>query len=366
MGLQCGIVGLPNVGKSTLFNAITATSNAAAENYPFCTIEPNTGVVTVPDTRLNRLTDLYKPKRELPATIEFVDIAGLVKGAAQGEGLGNQFLSHIRDVDAILHVVRCFDDENVIHVDGSVSPARDIEIINAELILKDIDTVEKKLDGVQRKTRTGDAKAKVEAEFYTKVRDHLGAMKLARSVEIANEDEAFWMRDMHLITRKPVMFIANTDEHGVLKGNKYIDEVKRIAKEENAKIVALCAKIEMELAELPEDERIAFLAEMGMNEPGLHAVVRTAYDLLGLQTYFTCGEQETRAWTVRKGAKAPEAAGVIHTDFEKGFIRAEVIKYEDLMRLGSETSVKEAGLLRSEGKEYIVEDGDVMHFRFNV
>jgi GTP-binding protein YchF len=366
MGLQCGIVGLPNVGKSTLFNAITATSNAAAENYPFCTIEPNTGVVTVPDVRLDKLTSLYHPEREVPATIEFVDIAGLVKGAAQGEGLGNQFLSHIRDVDAILHVVRCFDDENVIHVDGSVSPARDIEIINAELILKDIDTVEKKLEGVQRKTKTGDAKAKAEAEFYTKVREHLGAMNLARSFPVTGEDEGFWMRDMHLITRKPVMFIANTDEQGAMNGNRYIDEVKKIAEVEKAKVVALCAKIEMELAELPMEERTAFLKEMGMHEPGLHAVVRAAYDLLGLQTYFTAGEKETRAWTVRKGAKAPEAAGVIHTDFEKGFIRAEVMKYEDLMRLGSETSVKEAGLLRSEGKEYVVEDGDVMHFRFNV
>lgn len=366
MGLQCGIVGLPNVGKSTLFNAITATSMAAAENYPFCTIEPNTGVVTVPDERLTTLTKLYQPEREVPATIEFVDIAGLVKGAAQGEGLGNQFLSHIRDVDAILHVVRCFEDENVIHVDGSVNPARDVEIINAELILKDVETVEKKIDGAGRKAKTGDPKAKAEADFYARVREHLGSMKLARNFSLANEDEAFWMRDMHLITRKPVMFIANTDESGVMLGNRYIEEVRKIAVQEDAKVVALCAKIEMELAELPEDERAAFLREMGMKEPGLHSVVRAAYDLLGLQTYFTAGEKETRAWTVRKGAKAPEAAGVIHTDFEKGFIRAEVMKYADLVRLGSEASVKEAGLLRSEGREYVVENGDIMHFRFNV
>jgi hypothetical protein len=366
MGLACGIVGLPNVGKSTLFNAITATNLAAAENYPFCTIEPNTGIVTLSDSRLHALALLYETDREVPATIEFTDIAGLVKGAASGEGLGNQFLSHIRDVDAILHVVRCFDDANVIHVDGSVNPKRDIEIINAELILKDIETVEKKIDGAQRKAKTGDAKAKAEHDFYLRTNTLLGEGKTARFMPVANEDEMFWLRDIHLITRKPVMFIANTDEAGVQHGNAYIDEVKKIAQGEGAKVVPICAKIEMELAELPHDERAAFLHEMGMNEPGLDIIVREAFDLLGLQTYFTAGKKETRAWTVRKGAKAPEAAGVIHTDFEKGFIRAEVMNYEDIIRLKTEASVKEAGLMRQEGKEYVVADGDVMHFRFNV
>ncbi len=366
MGLQCGIVGLPNVGKSTLFNAITASNLAAAENYPFCTIEPNTGVVAVPDTRLKVLTALMIPDREVPTTIEFVDIAGLVKGAASGEGLGNQFLSHIRDVDAILHVVRCFDDDNVIHVDGSINPERDIEIIDAELILKDIETVEKKIDGAARKAKTGDAKAKAEADLYTRVNAHLGEGKLARIFPVANDDEAMWMRDMHLLTRKPILYIANTDEKGLQTGNAYIEKVRGIAAKEDARVVPICAKIEMELAELPEDDRAAFLKELGMEEPGLNSVVGAAYDLLGLQTYFTVGKQEVRAWTVRKGAKAPEAAGVIHTDFEKGFIRAEVMKYEDIVRLKTEAAVKEAGLLRSEGRDYTVQDGDVMHFRFNV
>jgi GTP-binding protein YchF len=366
MSLQCGIVGLPNVGKSTLFNAITATNLAAAENYPFCTIEPNTGVVAVPDSRLKILTAMYEPEKEVPATIEFVDIAGLVKGAASGEGLGNQFLSHIRDVDAILHVVRCFDDDNVIHVDGSINPERDIEIIDAELILKDIETVEKKVDGAARKAKTGDPKAKAEADFYSRLNDHLGEGKLARTFNAANDDESLWMRDMHLLTRKPILYIANTDESGLQKGNMYIHKVRAIAAKEKAGIVPICAKIEMELAELPEDDRKAFLKELGMPEPGLNTVVRAAYDLLGLQTYFTAGKDEVRAWTVRKGAKGPEAAGVIHTDFEKGFIRAEVMKYEDIVRLKTESAVKEAGLLKSEGRDYLVQDGDVMHFRFNV
>jgi len=366
MALQCGIVGLPNVGKSTLFNAITATNLAAAENYPFCTIEPNTGVVAVPDSRLKILTSMYEPLKEVPATIEFVDIAGLVKGAASGEGLGNQFLSHIRDVDAILHVVRCFDDTNVIHVDGSINPERDIEIIDAELILKDIETVEKKVDGAARKAKTGDPKAKAESDLYTRVNEHLGQGKLARTFQVANDDETMWMRDMHLLTRKPILYIANTDEAGLQNGNAYIEKVRSIAAKEKAGIVPICAKIEMELAELPEDDRIAFLKELGMNEPGLNTVVRAAYDLLGLQTYFTAGKDEVRAWTVRKGAKGPEAAGVIHTDFEKGFIRAEVMKYEDIVRLKTESAVRDAGLLRSEGRDYVVQDGDVMHYRFNV
>ncbi len=366
MGLQCGIVGLPNVGKSTLFNAITSSNLAAAANYPFCTIEPNTGVVAVPDARLGVLTSIAIPDKEVPATIEFVDIAGLVKGAASGEGLGNQFLSHIRDVDAILHVVRCFDDNNIIHVDGSVNPVRDIEIIDSELIFKDIETVDKKIDGAARKTKTGDAKAKAEVDLYERVRTHLGEGKLARTFETINDDEILWMRDMHLITRKPVMYIANTDEAGIQNGNDYIKLVQEIATKEKANVVAICAKIESELAELPSDERAAFLQELGMKEPGLNVIVRSAYDLLGLQTYFTVGKQEVRAWTVRKGAKGPEAAGVIHTDFEKGFIRAEVMKYDDFVRLKTEAAMRDAGLLRSEGRDYTVQDGDIMHFRFNV
>jgi ribosome-binding ATPase len=366
MGIRCGIVGLPNVGKSTLFNAITASSQAAAENFPFCTIEPNVGIVPVPDVRLKKLTSLIEPDKEIPTTIEFVDIAGLVKGAATGEGLGNQFLSHIREVDAIAHVVRAFEDSNVIHVDGSVNPTRDIEVIEAELILKDLDTLEKKQDGAQRKGKTGDVKAKAEADMYARLKDHMLAGRLARYFPRQNEEEKLWMREMHLLTDKPVLFVANTDEKGVTEGNSHIDTIRTIAKKEGAAVVPICAKIEMEIAQLDESERELFLNELGLKEAGLDAVVRVAYDLLGLQTYFTAGKKEVRAWTVRKGAKAPEAAGVIHTDFEKGFIRAEVMKYADLVRLGNEAAVKEAGLLRSEGKEYLVEDGDVMHFRFNV
>jgi ribosome-binding ATPase len=366
MGIRCGIVGLPNVGKSTLFNAITASSQAAAENYPFCTIEPNTGVVAVPDSRLKVLTELIEPDKEVPTTIEFVDIAGLVKGAASGEGLGNQFLSHIRDVDAIAHVVRAFDDANVIHVDGSINPKRDIEIIEAELILKDLETLDKKQDAAQRKAKTGDAKARAEFDMYTRLRQQMVEGRLARYFPLANDEEKTWLREMHLLTAKPVLYVANTDEAGVINGNAYIDAIKEIAKREDARVVSICAKIEMELADVGESEREHFLHDLGLKEPGLNAVVREAYDLLGLQTYFTAGKTEVRAWTVRKGAKAPEAAGVIHADFEKGFIRAEVMKYNDLVRLGNESAVKVAGLLRSEGKEYIVEDGDVMHFRFNV
>ncbi len=366
MGIRCGIVGLPNVGKSTLFNAITASSQAAAENYPFCTIEPNTGIVPVPDERVKQLTSIVNPAREVPATIEFVDIAGLVKGAAQGEGLGNQFLAHIRDVDAIAHVVRCFDDPNVIHVDGTVDPRRDIEVIETELILKDLETLDKKLDAAQRKGKTGDAKARAEADFYVHLREHLTQGRLARYFPRTNEEEELWLRDMHLLTAKPVLYVANSDENGVIHGNAYIATVRAIAEKEGARMVPICAKIEMELIELPEEERAHFLRDLGLNEPGLHALVRAAYDLLGLQTYFTAGPKEVRAWTVRKGAKAPEAAGVIHTDFEKGFIRAEVMKFRDFIQLKSEAAVREAGLLRSEGREYVVEDGDVMHFRFNV
>ena len=366
MGIRCGIVGLPNVGKSTLFNAITASSQAAAENYPFCTIEPNTGIVPVPDARIDELTSIVNPAKEVPATIEFVDIAGLVKGAAQGEGLGNQFLAHIRDVDAIAHVVRAFDDPNVIHVDGSVNPKRDIEVIETELILKDLETLDKKQDGAQRKSKTGDPKAKAETDFYTRLREHLTQGRLAKYFPIANDDEQTWLREMHMLTAKPVLYVANTDEHSVANGNPWIDAIREIAKKEGARVIPICAKIEMELVELSPVERTEFLKELGLKEPGLNALVREAYDLLGLQTYFTAGPKEVRAWTVRKGAKAPEAAAVIHTDFEKGFIRAEVMKFSDFLRLRSEAAVREAGLLRSEGREYVVEDGDIMHFRFNV
>lgn len=365
MGFTCGIVGLPNVGKSTLFNAITA-AGIAAENYPFCTIEPNTGVVAVPDERLENLSRIYKTRSTVPTTIEFVDIAGLVRGASKGEGLGNQFLGHIRTVDAIAHVVRCFEDENVTHVDDSVNPARDIETIETELILKDIESVEKRIETAARRAKTNDKEAKDEIAFCEKLRDFLSQGNLAIMFEPENDRETNYMREYHLLTDKLVMYIANTDEDGIINGNKYIDAVKGIADERGFKVVPVCAKIESELAELEPAERAEFLESMGMAEPGLNAIIRQGYALLGLVTYFTAGEKECRAWTVTKGSTAPEAAGVIHTDFQKGFIRAEVQKYADVVRLGSEAAVKDAGLYKVEGKEYIVQDGDVMYFRFNV
>ncbi|MCB0711242.1 MAG: redox-regulated ATPase YchF [Ignavibacteriae bacterium] len=365
MGFTCGIVGLPNVGKSTLFNAITS-AGIAAENYPFCTIEPNTGVVMVPDRRLDELTKIMKPKQTVPTTIEFVDIAGLVRGASQGEGLGNQFLGHIRTVDAIAHVVRCFEDENVTHVDDSINPVRDIETIVTELILKDLDTVEKRIEGAARKAKINDKEAKEEIALAERLRDHLSNGNLAITFERESEREEKLLKEFHLLTDKPVMYITNTDEDGVMNGNKHIAAVQEIANPRGFKVIPVCAKIEAELSELEADERAEFLESMGMTEPGLNAIIRQGYDLLGLITYFTAGEKECRAWTVDKGATAPQAAGVIHTDFEKGFIRAEVQKYDDLIRLGSEQKVKDAGLYRVEGKEYIVQDGDVMFFRFNV
>ncbi len=365
MGFTCGIVGLPNVGKSTLFNALTS-AGASVANYPFCTIDPNVGVVTVPDLRLQRLAQIYKPEKVVPTTLEFLDIAGLVKGASAGEGLGNQFLSHIRMVDAIAHVVRCFEDENIVHVDGAINPTYDIEVIETELILKDLETVDKKLKDVEKRLRTGDKKVKAEADFYEAIRQHLSSGRLARYYSIANDDEKLFLRDMHLLTAKPVMYVCNVHEKDLAQENDYVKQVRAIAAKEGAKVVVVSAAVEAEIAELPESERATFLNGLGLKESGLDQVIREGYDLLHLITFFTAGPKEVHAWTVREGATAPEAAGEIHSDFERGFIRAEVIKFDDLNRLGSESAVKEAGLLHIEGREYIVEDGDIMVIRFNV
>jgi hypothetical protein len=365
MGFNCGIIGLPNVGKSTLFNAITA-AGAEASNYPFCTIEPNIGMVAVSDSRVNVLVDLYHPPKIIPSTIEFVDIAGLVKGASKGEGLGNQFLGHIRDVDALAHVVRCFEDPNVVHVDGSINPRRDIEIVEAELILKDLETVEKKLAEAQKKARSGDKKLRAEADLYAQVRDHLLTSRLVRYLQRGGEDERLWLRDLHLLTDKPVMYICNVHEREVSSDNEYSRTVKEIAAKEGARTVTVSAAVEAEVAELPESERKGFLESLGLHESGLARVVREGYALLNLVTFFTAGPKEVHAWTVPSGTLAPAAAGVIHSDFEKGFIRAEIMKFADLERFRSEQAVRDAGLLHIEGRDYVLEDGDVVHFRFNV
>ncbi|MGE3920600.1 MAG: redox-regulated ATPase YchF [Gammaproteobacteria bacterium] len=364
MGFKCGIVGLPNVGKSTLFNALTQAGIAAA-NYPFCTIEPNVGVVAMPDPRLDAIAAIVKPQQVLPTTMEFVDIAGLVKGASQGEGLGNQFLAHIRETEAIAHVVRCFEDENVVHVAGKVNPNEDIEVITTELILADIDSVDKALQRMTKSTKSGDKEAIARKAMLEKLRAHLDEGKPARSFEVENKDDKIFVSSLFLLSNKPTLYIANVHEDG-FENNPYLDIVKKIAEEEKAKVVVVCAAIESEIASLDTNDRFAFLEEMGLSEPGLNRVIRAGYELLDLETYFTAGVKEVRAWTIRKGSSAPQAAGKIHTDFEKGFIRAEVIAYEDFIQYNGEQGAKEAGKWRLEGKDYIVADGDVMHFRFNV
>ncbi len=367
MALQCGIVGLPNVGKSTLFNCLSS-AKAQAANFPFCTIEPNVGVITVPDERLNALESIDHPLKVIPATVEIVDIAGLVKGASKGEGLGNKFLANIRETDAILHVLRCFDDPNVTHVDGSVDPVRDKEIIDTELQIKDLETVESRIGKVQKQAQTGgDKVAKRIYEILLQYRDALQQGKSARTVKLDNKDDVKLAREFFLLTDKPVLYVCNVDEASAKAGNKYVEALREAIKEENAGLLVVAAKTEAEIAELETyEERQMFLEEMGLEESGVSRLIKSAYALLELETYFTTGKDETRAWTYIKGTKAPQAAGIIHTDFEKGFIRAEVIKYDDYVRLGSETACRDAGKIAVEGKEYIVQDGDIMHFRFNV
>ena len=367
MALQCGIVGLPNVGKSTLFNCLS-NAKAQAANFPFCTIEPNVGVITVPDERLNKLAELVHPGRIVPTTVEIVDIAGLVKGASKGEGLGNKFLANIRETDAILHVLRCFDDDNVTHVDGTVNPVRDKGIIDTELQLKDLETIEARIQKVQKQAQTGgDKQAKVLYDVLLRYKEALEQGKSARTVQFESKDEQRAAHDLFLLTSKPVLYVCNVDEASAVTGNQYVEQVREAIREEGADLLVVAAKIESEIAELETyDERQMFLEEIGLEESGVNRLIKAAYKLLNLETFITAGEMEVKAWTFHKGWKAPQCAGVIHTDFEKGFIRAEVIKYEDFLTYGSEAAVREAGKLNVEGKDYVVQDGDIMHFRFNV
>ena len=367
MALQCGIVGLPNVGKSTLFNCLS-NAKAQSANFPFCTIEPNVGVITVPDERLNKLAEIVHPQRIVPTTVEIVDIAGLVKGASKGEGLGNKFLANIRETDAILHVLRCFDDDNITHVDGSVDPLRDKAIIDTELQLKDLETVEARIQKVYKQAQTGgDKTAKLAYEVLSRYKEALEQGLNARTVTFETKDEQKVARELYLLTGKPVLYVCNVDEASAVTGNAYVEKVREAIQEEGANLLVVAAKIESEIAELETyEERQLFLGEIGLEESGVSRLIRAAYQLLDLETYFTAGVQEVRAWTYTKGSKAPRAAAAIHTDFEKGFIRAEVIKFEDFIAYGSEAAVKEAGKMSVEGKEYVVQDGDIMHFRFNV
>ena len=365
MSLKCGIVGLPNVGKSTLFNCLS-NAKAQSANFPFCTIEPNIGTISVPDTRLEKLEGLVNPERVIPTTMEILDIAGLVKGASKGEGLGNKFLANIRETDAILHVLRCFDDGNIVHVDGSIDPVRDKEIIDIELQLKDLESIEKKITSISRIIKSGDKDALKENELALKIKAALEQSVSVRALDFSDEEKEI-VRQFNLITSKPVMYVCNVDEASVINGNQYVNQVKEAVADENAQVLVIGAKIEADITELETyDERQMFLDELNLDEPGVNRLIRSAYDLLNLETYFTAGEKEVRAWTIKKGMTAPQAAGVIHTDFEKGFIRAEVMKYNDFSTLESEQAVKEAGKFKVEGKEYVVQDGDIMHFRFNV